>query len=131
MLCRQVSPASAAIGGNRPGNRVAAGQCRDCVEAGRVGYVCLLEEENGRSVADHISRGGEHVQNERVVPERIDYLRGSRRGGSDRGRRKRYGGGSFHTLDAAKVMILGKELEAIELALAPKRRGPVLDAFIG
>jgi len=46
-------------------------------------------------------------------------------------RRTRYGGGSFHTLDAAKLMILGKELEAIELALAPRRRrGPVLDGFL-
>lgn len=45
---------------------------------------------------------------------------------------KRYGSGSFHTLDAAKLMILGKELEAIELAMAPKRRrGPVLDGFLG
>jgi len=55
----------------------------------------------------------------------------SRESNGSGGRRKRYGGGSFHTLDAAKVMILGKELEAIELALAPKRRGPVLDAFVG
>jgi hypothetical protein len=55
----------------------------------------------------------------------------SRESNGSGGRRKRYGGGSFHTLDASKVMILGKELEAIELALAPKRRGPVLDAFIG
>jgi hypothetical protein len=54
----------------------------------------------------------------------------SRESNGSGGRRKRYGGGSFHTLDASKVMILGKELEAIELALAPKRRGPVLDAFI-
>lgn len=47
-----------------------------------------------------------------------------------RGKRTRYGGGSFHTLDAAKLMILGKELEAIEAALAPKRRrGPVLEQF--
>lgn len=45
-------------------------------------------------------------------------------------RRTRYGGGSLHTLDAAKLMILGKELEAIEAAMAPKgRMGPVLDAF--
>lgn len=52
---------------------------------------------------------------------------------SDRTRRStRYGGGSFHTLDAAKMMILGKELEAIEATLAPKRRhGPVLDQFFG
>ena len=55
----------------------------------------------------------------------------SRESNGSGGRRKRYGGGSFHTLDAAKLMVLGKELEAIELALAPKRRGPVLDAFVG
>ena len=48
-----------------------------------------------------------------------------------RGSRTRYGAGSFHTLDASKLMILGKELEAIEAALAPKRRrGPILDGFI-
>jgi hypothetical protein len=48
-----------------------------------------------------------------------------------KGSRTRYGGGSFHTLDAAKLMILGKELEAIEQALAPKRRrGPILDGFL-
>lgn len=36
-----------------------------------------------------------------------------------------------NTLDAAKLMMLGKELEAIEAALAPKRRrGPVLDGFL-
>lgn len=46
-----------------------------------------------------------------------------------RGSSKRYGGGSFHTLDAAKMMILGKELDAIERMQAPKRRVPVLDRF--
>jgi hypothetical protein len=35
-----------------------------------------------------------------------------------KGARTRYGGGSFHTLDAAKLMILGKELDSIEKALA-------------
>lgn len=52
---------------------------------------------------------------------------------SDKGKRPtRYGGGSFHTLDAAKMMILGKELEAIEAMLDGKRRmGPVLDQFFG
>lgn len=51
---------------------------------------------------------------------------------ANRGSRTRYGSGSFHTLDAAKLMILGKELEAIELAMAPKRRrGPILDGFLG
>lgn len=53
------------------------------------------------------------------------------RGDGSRGSRKRYGAGSFHTLDAAKLMILGKELEAIEAAMAPKRRrGPVLERFL-
>ena len=56
----------------------------------------------------------------------------SRDDGSKTGSRTRFGAGSYHTLDAAKLMILGKELEAIELALAPKRRrGPVLDLFVG
>ena len=55
----------------------------------------------------------------------------SRDDGSKTGSRTRFGNGSYHTLDAAKVMILGKELEAIEAALAPRRRrGPVLDAFM-
>ncbi len=51
---------------------------------------------------------------------------------SDTGRKNtRYGGGSFHTLDAAKLAVLGKELEHIESVLAPKRRiGPVLDQFL-
>lgn len=51
---------------------------------------------------------------------------------SDKGRKStRYGGGSFHTLDAAKLAVLGKELEHIESVLAPKRRmGPVLDQFL-
>lgn len=48
-----------------------------------------------------------------------------------RGSRTRYGGGSFHTLDAAKLMILGKELEPIEVALNNPRRPPVLDRFVG
>jgi hypothetical protein len=58
----------------------------------------------------------------------VVYSRESDGGGK---RRTRYGGGSFHTLDAAKLMMLGKELEAMEAALAPKRRrGPVLDGFL-
>lgn len=57
-------------------------------------------------------------------------------GGRDEGvaarRVTRYGGGSFHTLDAAKLMVLGKSLESIEAVLGKKRRnGPVLDAFMG
>ena len=49
---------------------------------------------------------------------------------SDTKRGKRYGGGSFHTLDAAKVAILGKSLESIEAVMSKHRRsGPVLDQF--
>ena len=50
---------------------------------------------------------------------------------SDTGRKvSRYGGGSFHTLDAAKLAVLGKGLEAIEQVMGAKRRhGPVLDQF--
>jgi hypothetical protein len=52
---------------------------------------------------------------------------------SDRTKRSsRYGGGSFHTLDSAKLAILGKSLETIEANMAPRRRrGPVLDQFLG
>lgn len=50
--------------------------------------------------------------------------------GSASGAKTRYGGGSFHTLDASKLMILAKELEAIEAAMALRnKRAPVLDAF--
>lgn len=56
-------------------------------------------------------------------------------GGRDEGvvkrRSTKYGGGSFHTLDAAKLAVLGKSLEAIEATLRPKRRPPVLDQFLG
>lgn len=46
------------------------------------------------------------------------------------GKRTRYGGGSFHTLDAAKLAVLGKSLESIEAVLnKPRRHGPVLDQF--
>lgn len=51
---------------------------------------------------------------------------------SDTKRATRYGGGSFHTLDAAKLAVLGKGLEAVEAVLGRSRsRGPVLDAFMG
>jgi hypothetical protein len=43
---------------------------------------------------------------------------------------RRYGGGSFHTLDAAKMFIAAKQLEAIEAALnITRQRGPVLARF--
>jgi hypothetical protein len=52
-------------------------------------------------------------------------------GDSKTGSQIKFGAGSYHTLDSAKVMILGKELESIEAALAPKRRrGPVLEQFV-
>lgn len=51
--------------------------------------------------------------------------------GSSAGRaRQKFGGGSFHTLDAAKLAVLGLELEAMEeLERARKQYGPVLDQF--
>lgn len=43
---------------------------------------------------------------------------------------RKYGGGSFHTLDAAKMMIAAKSLESIEAALnLQKRQTPVLARF--
>ena len=54
----------------------------------------------------------------------------SRDEGSSTGSRTRYGGGSFHTLDAAKLMMLGKELEAIEAMQRDRnKRAPVLESF--
>ena len=45
--------------------------------------------------------------------------------------RKRYSGGSCHTLDAARMLVAGKTLETIERVLAtPTRTGPVLERFI-
>ena len=56
-------------------------------------------------------------------------------GGRDEGvahrRNTRYGGGSFHTLDAAKMMTAAKALESMEAAMRPQRRPPVLDQFLG
>lgn len=44
--------------------------------------------------------------------------------------KRKYSDGGFHTLDAGRVMVLGKSLEAMEAILErPARRGPVLDAF--
>ena len=56
------------------------------------------------------------------------------RDASDKGRKvARYGGGSsFHTMDAAKLAVLGKSLDGIEQVMGRTRRnGPVLDAFMG
>lgn len=50
--------------------------------------------------------------------------------GSASGKKTRYGGGSFHTLDAAKLAVLGLELEVMEeMERARKRSGPVFDQF--
>ena len=43
--------------------------------------------------------------------------------------RRRYSGGSCHTLDAARMLIAAKQLEAIEAVLAKPRRAPLLDLF--
>lgn len=44
--------------------------------------------------------------------------------------RRKYSDGGFHTLDAGRTMIMGKQLENIESVLnAPRRQGPVLDQF--
>ncbi len=52
--------------------------------------------------------------------------------GSAEGVKRRYTGGSCHTLDAGRMFIAAKSLQAIEATLAkPTRRGPVLDAFLG
>jgi hypothetical protein len=54
----------------------------------------------------------------------------SRDEGSSSGAKTKYGGGSFHTLDAAKLAVLGKELEAMEEM--ERNRGqfaPVMDVF--
>lgn len=45
---------------------------------------------------------------------------------------RRYSEGSFHTLDAGKMMIAGKRLQALDETLAAKSEaGPVFDAFLG
>lgn len=54
----------------------------------------------------------------------------SRDDGSTAGQRKHYGGGSFHTLDATKLMVLGKELDLIEeMQRHQNDYAPVLDQF--
>ena len=59
--------------------------------------------------------------------QEIQYVRDE---GSAAGLKTRYGGGSFHTLDAAKMCIAGKSLQAIEEAMsAVAVRGPVLARF--
>ena len=58
--------------------------------------------------------------------QEIQYVRDE---GSAAGRKRRYGGGSFHTLDASKLMIAAKSLEGIEAALAQRPSTPVLARF--
>jgi hypothetical protein len=59
--------------------------------------------------------------------QEVQYVRDE---GSAAGLKRRYGGGTFHTLDAAKMMAAGKQLQAIEEALAlVDHREPVLDMF--
>lgn len=46
--------------------------------------------------------------------------------------KRAYSDGSFHTLDAGKMLIAGKRLQALDEALAHRpQRTPVLDAFVG
>lgn len=53
-------------------------------------------------------------------------------GGPYGGTRKNYGGGSFHTLDAGKMMIAGKRLHALDEVLnAKNNQAPVIDQFMG
>jgi hypothetical protein len=59
--------------------------------------------------------------------QEVQYVRDE---GSAAGVKRRYGGGSFHTLDAAKMMIAGRNLEKIEALLAKRgRSAPTLDRF--
>ncbi len=50
--------------------------------------------------------------------------------GSAAGIKRRYSGGSCHTLDAARMLIAAKQLQTIEEMLAPHNATPVLDMFI-
>ncbi|HEY5051207.1 MAG TPA: hypothetical protein VII50_09930, partial [Acidothermaceae bacterium] len=60
--------------------------------------------------------------------QEIQYTRDE---GSAAGITRRYGGvgGSFHTLDAAKMMIAGRNLDAITQTLKGAPQTPVLDRF--
>ena len=52
--------------------------------------------------------------------------------GNPYGQRRLFGGGSFHTLDAAKMVMAGKVLPPIAAMLEQQQqRGPVLDVFVG
>lgn len=49
--------------------------------------------------------------------------------GSGYGKRYQYGGGTFHTLDAAKMLAAGKDLEKVEAALKLPPRQPIIDMW--
>jgi len=62
--------------------------------------------------------------------QEIQYVRDE--GSAAGNRARRYGGGSFHTLDAAKMLIAGKSLQSIEAAMKVTRRHtPVMARFGG
>ncbi len=50
--------------------------------------------------------------------------------GSAAGIKKRYSGGSCHTLDAARMLVAAKQLEVIEATLAPRQAQPIFDIFL-
>ncbi len=50
--------------------------------------------------------------------------------GNAAGIRRRYSGGSCHTLDAARMLIAAKQLQVIEQTLAPRQQAPVYEVFI-
>ncbi len=50
--------------------------------------------------------------------------------GSAAGIKKRYSGGSCHTLDAARMLIAAKQLQVVEETLRHKVAAPVIDIFI-
>jgi hypothetical protein len=52
-------------------------------------------------------------------------------GGGPYGTKRQYSQGTFHTLDAGKMMIAGKRLLALDEMLAAKANAPVQDVFIG
>lgn len=60
--------------------------------------------------------------------QEIQYVRDEGSAAGHKGRK--YGGGSFHTLDASKMMIAGRNLASIEAALAMQpKRTPRLERF--
>jgi hypothetical protein len=52
--------------------------------------------------------------------------------GNPYGTKRIFGGGSFHTLDAAKMMVAGRQLPALdEILNAKKKHESILDVFVG